>query len=671
MFTSNHTTIVDDIQNENSQHDYSNSVDDYKLVFISSDSSSKEEEYEDSSSTTSSIHTGNSIVLDECDWDYFEPGASSVKINKLKDFNSPLGSPVFIRKTKPVSPRFIRRGVSESPSLGSRKGINDTDLIDEEMFQRVRNRYGSDEYLFEVKKKRLCHDSVNLKHSTCSCGGSISGTTTQYVPIAVPVPIIVPVKSNNSEQMLDDVLDASCMQKAIQQQIYLWNNTNTGFLMQQQNIETINSMNNTVNIAHIQQHQEIPLTQITNASKDEKIITIKNLIQEPQEQTGIQKQQTDSIVFRNNESIMYSTSTKLSSSTGLTVEQSGCRNNNNSTAHRQTNTINNTIAGELYSCNSKNDYFKVASDVVNETLRLATNIIDKTKRNICMHNDNIENQVTDKNIIDDDKCDSKKHLNNYYDSETNVLVTNRTTMNEEAIKHENSSYIDTKPNESNLIKYSSSSVEKDSELNGNTKMISVGKIMQEPDSKGYLLSECVFSSDSESNDSEDSDSSELCDSLKEPSNKISVQRCYDVQGASGDNQVLDESPSSSTHEDASFDDTDSDDTGTVPDHRPKRFTKVFVVNHNDSSSSNPTSEDDSTQSEEDSSDNDTDIDRDCGIVLNYIKNLSGSDNEEDDRLPQVSLDTIDDMQEIKLNYVKPIPDDDMINEQNLIIRGEL
>lgn len=63
------------------------SCDDYRLVFVgSSDGSSKEEDGDDSSSTASSFPP----LTDECDWDYFEPGAGAVRVVA---WGSPFGSP--------------------------------------------------------------------------------------------------------------------------------------------------------------------------------------------------------------------------------------------------------------------------------------------------------------------------------------------------------------------------------------------------------------------------------------------------------------------------------------------------------------------------------------------------------------------------------------------------
>lgn len=164
---------------------YVTDVDDYKLVFMSSDSSGKEDDFDDCSSTTSSA-TKCSIVLDECDWDYFEPSAAK---GLLKDFTSstfsPFGSPSLYRRcfnSSPLSsPLSYRRGMSESP-LSLRKSDTGTD-------EEIRNIESSSptssegflpEYLKAWKKNHKCKDK---KHA-CKCGP-------HYV--AIPVPILVPM----------------------------------------------------------------------------------------------------------------------------------------------------------------------------------------------------------------------------------------------------------------------------------------------------------------------------------------------------------------------------------------------------------------------------------------------------------------------------------------------
>lgn len=170
------------------KYSYSTDVEDYKLVFISSDSSGKEDDYDDSSSTTSSIATKCSIVLDECDWDYFEPSATNAK-SLLKDFTSstfsPFGSPSLYRRrfnSSPLSsPLFYRRGMSESP-LSVRKSDTGTDeeIINIESSSPTSSEGFLPEYLKAWKKNHKCKDK---KHA-CKCGP-------HYV--AIPVPILVPM----------------------------------------------------------------------------------------------------------------------------------------------------------------------------------------------------------------------------------------------------------------------------------------------------------------------------------------------------------------------------------------------------------------------------------------------------------------------------------------------
>lgn len=169
---------------------YSTDVEDYKLVFISSDSSGKEDDFDDSSSTTSSIATKCSIVLDECDWDYFEPSSQNAK-SLLKDFTSstfsPFGSPSLYRRrfnSSPLSsPLFNRRGLSESP-LSVRKSDTGTDeeILNIESSSPTSSEGFLPEYLKAWKKNHKCKDK---KHA-CKCGQS-----PHYV--AIPVPILVPM----------------------------------------------------------------------------------------------------------------------------------------------------------------------------------------------------------------------------------------------------------------------------------------------------------------------------------------------------------------------------------------------------------------------------------------------------------------------------------------------
>lgn len=691
---------------EVAQHDndlYGSCGDDYKLVFISSDSSSKEEEFDDCSSSTSSVHTGcNSVTMDECDWDYFEPGAPAPVVSGMKGSKGLH----FVQPNKILSPfnspLMHRRGLSESPTV--KESDNGTD---EEPIEVKYIKYDSDDYLYGAKKKRKsCHDSVSRRDSTCSCGA----TTTQYVPIPVPVPIIVPLSSSNSQQnqhlLLEDALDTKNMQKAIQQQIYLWNNANTGLLLHQQQHKqyeqnkkhTTQRHNNsskplTISPTLVQRQQHSTLLCTTSTDCEEKDI---------QEQPI---QQTTTTVFRNNDSIVYDqglyhTNTDLVASTGLTVEQNTtincCTNKNKFNFMKETGEKICSI-----SCSDDERYKTIknlATDVVNQTLACAKHMITNgettCKKNfiISSDRDNIDNGTS---VID-----TKKHLSNHdkvVDNRSNVriavhvdynnaMTNKKEAMQVETIKQKNrdnksvASSIHTttgSASDINLIKHSNNvdatAVEQAQNKVVVDEMITVSKITQESED-GYLVSESLFASDQESEtDSETS----LCDSLKTP-----VQRSYDIIGTTlADNVVIeDASESDPSRNNSAMDQrssdsgTDTDDTGTVVDRRKsKRFTKVFVVNHNEASSDSDT--DNMTQtsdsSDDDSSDNDTDIDCDCGIVLNYMKNLSDSD--ELLSVPEREETNDDNTAEmIKLNYVKSIADNDelitvdVMNQHNCV-----
>lgn len=704
---------------------YGNCGDDYKLVFISSDSSSKEEELDDCSSTTSSVHTGcNSVTMDECDWDYFEPGAPAVMntssfvagiMGKDKKF-SPVSSPLFVRRldkmsTPPFnSPLMYRRGLSESPTV-----IKDSDNgTDEEPIEVKYIKYDSDDYLFGAKKKRKsCHGSISRRDSTCSCGANVPATT-QYVPIPVPVPIIVPLSSSNSEQnqhlLLEDALDTKHMQKAIQQQIYLWNNANTGLLLQHQQQQKHKQYeHNKIHTRHNNSSKPLTIspTLVQRQQQSTFACTEDSEENDIQEQPIQQKTTTTTsgtaTMFRNNDSIVYGgalnhTNTDLVTSTGLTVEQSTttncCTKNNKLSLFMKE-------AGERQICCSDNERYKtirnLASDVVNETLACASDMISSAN-------------LSKKSVIISDVDNgtivlNKKHLNNHHDNVVNnrrnvriavhveyndSMTDKKEAMQVETIKQKNrdnnsvvsSIHTTGSASDINLIKHSSSvtevSVEK--EPFADKEMITISKIQQESD-EGYLVSESVFSSDQESET--DSESS-LCDSLKAP-----VQRSYDVVGTSltADNAFEEESDttepsrnSSAMHQRSSDSGTDTDDTGTVVDRRKsKRFTKVFIVNRNEASSDSNT--DNLTQtsdsSDDDSSDNDTDIDRDCGIVLNYMKNLSDSDELLSQMIASnVGEETDDATETIKLNYVKSIADndeliiDDVMNQHGFVAEIE-
>lgn len=172
--------------------------DDYKLVFISSDSSSKEEDIDDNDSSS----TASSFPIDECDWDYFEPGTTSTSTTTrttVLNWSSPFGSP-----------HVYRRSVIESP-IGSPKqrDSNDDDrlLLDSassvssheepSLVELVGNERNMDETLqcvhqpteTQQQQQQQLEDQQQQQRPPCqSCGAP-----TQFIPIPVPVPIPFPV----------------------------------------------------------------------------------------------------------------------------------------------------------------------------------------------------------------------------------------------------------------------------------------------------------------------------------------------------------------------------------------------------------------------------------------------------------------------------------------------
>nr|XP_023023057.1 uncharacterized protein LOC111511278 [Leptinotarsa decemlineata] len=180
--------------------------DDYKLVFINSDSSSKEEISSKEEDDNDSSSTASSFPIDECDWDYFEPGSG--RPSAVINWSSPFGSP-----------RVYRRGVLESP-IGSplvyRRRIRESDTGTDEDNTRLDSgspassdslfptRIASEE-AFEHRIERPTEESAALQclhaddapqRAPChNCGAS-----TQYIPIPVPVPIPFPVPASWTPQ---------------------------------------------------------------------------------------------------------------------------------------------------------------------------------------------------------------------------------------------------------------------------------------------------------------------------------------------------------------------------------------------------------------------------------------------------------------------------------------
>ncbi|KAH0809362.1 hypothetical protein GEV33_013424 [Tenebrio molitor] len=164
--------------------------DDYKLVFISSDSSSKEEDVDDNDSSS----TASSFPIDECDWDYFEPGSGA---RPVLNWSSPFGSPRVYRRVieSPLGSPLVYRRSRESDTGTDEDNTRLDSPASSDGFTRSR-----DDEILELRNERVM-DEVALQcvhqpdgvdapqRQPCqSCGAP-----TQFIPIPVPVPIPFPV----------------------------------------------------------------------------------------------------------------------------------------------------------------------------------------------------------------------------------------------------------------------------------------------------------------------------------------------------------------------------------------------------------------------------------------------------------------------------------------------
>ncbi|CAH1728104.1 unnamed protein product [Chironomus riparius] len=609
--------------------------DDYRLVFISSDSSEKEDDYDDSSSTTSSIATKCSIIFDECDWDYFEPSittstsaAATTAKTLLKDFTStnmsPFSSPYSYRRrfnSSPLSsPLSCRRGLSESP-LSMRKYRESDTGTDEEILNFESSSPTSSEgflpieYLKVLKKSHKCATS---KKNVCKCGKS-----PHYV--AIPVPILVPMDTFRN-----------------------WNNVNNPDLLQ--------LLNNTSTFIH--QHQQNSSGQssdVTNTSTEnvmKESVKVATTAAQYQQVMGEKLPEKDEEKEKKRQKIgdVSITSNIISSNSSTIQSRRSSRNLQQTTATFYDNECDNT---------NDNNYIK--GQQLNHKGALSK-IRKSENRDIIVEkvNNNSDNTFG--------SCNTITHLNE----------TIKITSKHEAHTCDKSAILNgvsAKPyTNNNLIKLAASSCSSNAiqstSLSGT--MITVGKLKKTLENgtdndEGYLISENAFSSSSDGESCDEDDVKNNNNNNAGPSK--SVQRSYDVAGSAQVENILETIPNVSSDADSSNreDDvtsgsgaTDSEDTG-IDDRRSKskRFTKVFVVNKNidnsetDSCSSvNAALSTSSSEEEEDMFDNDTDTD---GIKLNYMKPLD---------VDQIDHENTSE-QEIVLNYFKFIDDDDDDDDYNV------
>lgn len=591
--------------------------DDYKLVFISSDSSSKEDEFGDTSSTTSSIQTTQSV--DECDWDwdwdYFEPGVSRMI---FKD-KSPFDSPILARKHNSplVSPIFYRRKLSSSPLLYRHKFRESDTGTDEELLHQTESSspISSDSYImpsaflkknlskFGGKKRNPIDNTIDRKG--CDCG-----SIPQYVPIPVPIPVPIADFQNwkPTDLMLNQLNNENSHLRAIQQKqaadiFHLWNSAAPSILMQH----------------HHQQQQKQQHQQKQRNNED-----VHNI------------QQTHNQVFT--EQIL----------TGMF-----CKNTTHAEDEdKQQKNEHTSCAGQAVSRPSA-EYFSIKSTVRNEPLRCDVNdiIASSTECNTSNSVAPIDNLLNTGTAIDKNTLLSRVDKTvTSSDNDNNTKVTQVSSA--EKVKQKpirdcmvvpvvdiiGGCYSETdvnKLNETVGVDRVDLSVDDSVQLNlSKTSMEIASSGVSSESTKGYLRSDYIISSSSSSASSGDENEQKT----------RTVSRSYDVTEYANDGNALSDSsefcdsdgdrcisPTSSTREDqSSFVSDDSDDTsGNVKRRsKAKNFYKVFVVNKNKSSSDTDT-QSSNTNSIDDSSDNDTDTELNCGIVLNYVKTLNVNDDDDD------------------------------------------
>ncbi|XP_057663084.1 uncharacterized protein LOC130898064 isoform X2 [Diorhabda carinulata] len=176
--------------------------DDYKLVFINSDGSSKEETSSREEDDNDSTSTTSSFPIDECDWDYFEPGTRPTPVI---NWGSPFGSPRVYRRDmveSPIgSPLVYRRRMRESDTGTDEDNIRQDSGSPASSDSLFQSRTLSEEISFDTNQSRrekvlddtaalqcVHSEEVFTKPSCHACGAQ-----TQFIPIPVPVPIPFPV----------------------------------------------------------------------------------------------------------------------------------------------------------------------------------------------------------------------------------------------------------------------------------------------------------------------------------------------------------------------------------------------------------------------------------------------------------------------------------------------
>lgn len=660
--------------------------DDYKLVFISSDSSSLDD-VEDSSSTCSSTNH-HSISLDDCDWDYFEPSATTTTKTIFRDCT--IQSPF-------VSPNLQRR----------RTNLPDIHTTDEEFLAQSSSPTSSDGFVDIRRKlsrfKRTFRHSVNKSNSSCSGSRCDCGHQPQYVPIPVPVPIFVIGDDANSS-------DVRALQKKQAAELFqLWNTAAPDLLLahQQRN--------------HIESHKHIASDFLKNYATQVEA----NATPIPSNDNG----HCSNVAYADATSHNQENDTKQEETTLATVNQSNCTTSiadcNKHTANINTSITLHTDRSEQMNSLSTGPTVDLSIPTINartttsiptiETEKNLNHLDLKSRHFVKLKNEMCDSTTTTTNPKNCDVTTGNCAIFNQHLDELNSELSHGIAKSDEQLQKSSYNHVfPTSSNRSTAIDQEKNSIESISAFNlisnfstskikSNSNQPSVkgnkyrdlskcsasvrkdsflrdDSTVASSDMAGYLRSESMFSSSSSSSpsSSNSSDGSDV-ESHHSTTRGKSIKRNYDVlnaktvnetenfatisvSGSSDCEDLLSNStryqPSCSSAPEDSDDNSSSKLHSSLADRRPKSkgFYKVFVVNKK-TGSSDSSSPSTNVNSTDDSSDNDTDTEK---IVLNYIKPLPENGNETvnyiDDTTTE-SYDDIDQSDEIVLCSIKRIDDD--------------
>lgn len=651
--------------------------DDYKLVFISSDSSSKEDDLEDSSSTSSSTNNNrHSISLDDCDWDYFEPGASTTAKTIFRDLSqSPFHSPDAHRRRvtaniSPLdSPLFYRRGLNATDAACLRRHrLRESDTgTDEELLAQPESSSPTSSDGFVDIRRNLTRFKRTFRHSVsksnvcndvkkCECGHQ-----PQYVPIPVPVPILLPLSAFQNWQPSDLLMTTT-----------------------DEDDETTTAPARSQQLRAIQKKQAAELFQLWNSAAPDLILK-----QQQQQQHGQQRSSTSphNEHERNNEcrveSKMHENHKKAAAAAAAASEDVARAAVNDLAMH----TARHGDGREQQCAEHKTasvEQQTPTNDVVathsQSKSKQTTMTDDKNNRNCSLASVTVSAPpiIDDSSIVDSSK--SSNRITEHTDLPIEKPSNGETTaIAVEAIDHEPAP----PPSPPLLLQQSSevasiATTNSISDLPASVAVETMTNKFRGVDSstnnKNRVRKQQPRGIPFENAFGDDTSGSE-CVSSSDEDNSESIQRNYDVAGASRraeDHQFegasTDEgrSPSSSARECQSSSEAEATDTSDNESNnrRPKSkgFYKVFVVNKRNGASSESDSCSSNVNST-DSSDNDTDTD--CGIVLNYVKMLPEN---EKDAIGGSACESIDgdenglgdDNDEIVLCSIKQLADDDAI-----------